>query len=75
MFQLLDSEYKIATRETLKKQDTESQRQPDREDLSRMTRHKESRTDGRLASGTVFQLEDRWVLVSGAVSRGHTIVL
>lgn len=59
MFQLLDSEYKIATHKTLKKQDTESQRQPDREDLSKMTRHKEGRTDGRLASSMGFQLEDR----------------
>lgn len=74
MFQLLDSEYKTVIRETLRKQDTESQRQPDREDLSKMTRHEEGKTDGRLASGTGFQLEDRSVPVSGAVSRGHTIM-
>lgn len=40
-----------------------------REDLSEMTRHEEGRADGRLASGTGFQLEDRSVPVSGAVSR------
>lgn len=74
MFQFLDSEYKTATRETLRKQDTESQRQPDREDLSKMTRHEEGKTDRRLASGMGFQLEDRSVPVSGAVSRGHTIM-
>lgn len=74
MFQLLDSEYETATRETLGKEDTDSQRRPDREDLSEMTRHEEGRADGRLASGTGFQLEDRSVPVSGAVSRGHTIM-
>lgn len=69
MFQLLDSEYKTATWETLGKEDTDSQRRPDREDLSEMTRHEEGRADGRLASGKGFQLEDRSVPVSGAVSR------
>lgn len=74
MFQLLDLEYKAATHEPLRKQDPESQRRPDREDLSEMTRHEEGRADGRLASVTGFQLEDRSVPVSGAVSRGHPIM-
>lgn len=39
-----------------------------------MSRHEEDRTDGRLASGTGFQLEGSWVLVSIAMSQGHTIV-
>lgn len=42
--------------------------------LSKTARHKEGRPDRRLDNGTRFQLEDCRVLVSGAVSRGHTIM-
>lgn len=39
-----------------------------------MTRHEESRREGRLARGTELQIEDKWFWPSVAVNSGHTIM-
>lgn len=39
-----------------------------------MTRHEESRAEGRLSRGTKLQIEDKWFWHSVAVNSGHTIM-
>lgn len=39
-----------------------------------MTRHEESRAEGRLARGRKLQIENKWFWCSVAVNSGHTIM-
>lgn len=56
MFQLLDPEHKIATYKSSRISKASRQK-----GVPKMTRHEESRTEGRLARGTKLQIEDKWV--------------
>lgn len=42
--------------------------------VPKMTRHEESRAEGRLARGTKLQIEDKWFWRSIAVNSSHTIM-